>query len=687
MTTTAANPNVTPTDQSAPRLKPRWRALTLTAGSVVLLILAVTMRLITVERHLPVMQHIDESFRFIHAYQVRPDAPLGTQYGQIAWAQGFPPVQVWVGVWSQRLVERFVQFPYPPDYVRALRGLSAALNVGTVLLLALAGWRLGHRLGTLGRAVTGFMAALVWAVAPRIIGTGNLALMDPLIFPMVAAALLFTVMAIQDDAAWAVVGSLLMVIAAIYTKYSLVYALWLPCCAAAVLIWRRRWRAVPWIAGMAVLSAVTAGWLVFGHHALALENREADRFRENGVANMLSISRNWDNLLYTLEESTGVGLFFTVIAAGVIAYAVARWRHYPAVNVAWLAVIVPYALACILLASSVDILRTWEPHWYRVRYTLPAAAGLLLLWGLSAAQAGAVLVAASQEREWPWLRWVAASAAVALVGTVTVPAVNTNIALARSYQQEHMYTRIWDWSDASLPNPDGKVILAAGGFLEKTWNRPWSGYNRPTTFEWVLDNNPALTSHADFWRQGITYFAATEADMQGVYNTAALRDWVEPLYLLKTIAPAPVNPHTVYVYRLLPPQVTVNVTYGENIRMVGYDLNKTAAAPGDDLRLRPYWQAASPPQANDSMFVHLLPAGETAPVAQYDGAPASGARLPVTWDDPDEVVVGAWATVPLPGDLPPGAYRLALGLYNFETGQRLPIDDTNDAHIIEVTIE
>jgi len=58
---------------------------------------------------------------------------------------------------------------------------------------------------------------------------------------------------------------------------------------------------------------------------------------------------------------------------------------------------------------------------------------------------------------------------------VTIPAVSTNIALARGYQQEHMYTRVWDWSDASLPDPDGKVILAAGSAAQAKRSLAWVG--------------------------------------------------------------------------------------------------------------------------------------------------------------------------------------------------------------------
>ncbi|MEL6149462.1 MAG: hypothetical protein AAFR56_07540 [Chloroflexota bacterium] len=689
--TATANPQ-TParhTESTRPTTQSRrvlWLAIA--ASYLLLFTLAITVRVITYERYLPVFEHTDETFRFIHAYQLRDDAPLGLQYGVIEWTEGFPPMQPWVGMASQRVVERFVTFPFPPDYVRALRGLSAALNVGTTVLLALTGWLLGRRLGTVGAALSGFAAALVWAIAPRVVGTGNLALMDPLIFPMTALALFFTVFSIQQDRAWAAVGALAAVIVAIYTKYNLIYALWLPFCAVAVLVWRRRWRSVPWIAGMAVLSAVTAGWLVFGHNALALDNREAQNFREDGLANMLSLSRNADNLLYTLEETTGVWLFAVVLAAGVVAYVASRRRGAPTLNLWWLAVLLPYTLGCLMLTSSVDILRTWEPYWYRVRYTLPVAQALILVWGACVAQ-----VAMTLHQQTTRIRYNRVALSVILwvggiIGVFTIPALTTNITLAREYTQTHTYETIWQWSHASLPQPEGKWITAQGSFMDKTWNRAWSGYNLPTTFEWVHDDNPSHTSPAAFYAQGITYFAATDTDLETTFAAEGMDAWLQTLYPIKTIAQGPGRgADTTHFYRLVPPQVQLNAAYGDSIALVGYDLNKTILPPGDTLTLRPFWQAEATPATNYSMFIHLLPEGETQPAVQYDGPPVNATRLPVTWTDPNEVLIGALAQIPLPAGVAPGQYELAVGLYDFNTGQRLLLPDGADTHRIAITVE
>jgi hypothetical protein len=48
----------------------------------------------------------------------------------------------------------------------------------------------------------------------------------------------------------------------------------------------------------------------------------------------------------------------------------------------------------------------------------------------------------------------------------------------------------------------------------------------------------------------------------------------------------------------------------------------------------------------------------------------------LTWDDTEELYIGSDATLTLPPDLQPGSYRLAIGLYDFNTGQRLTVEDT-----------
>lgn len=105
------------------------------------------------------------------------------------------------------------------------------------------------------------------------------------------------------------------------------------------------------------------------------------------------------------------------------------------------------------------------------------------------------------------------------------------------------------------------------------------------------------------------------------------------------------------------------------VELHGYDLAPQGAAPGEDLELALYWRAVTTLPTNYNVFVHLVDA-EGRIVAQGDGPPLAGFRPTVSWR-PGEVFVDEH-TITLPEDLQPGTYRLWTGLYDADTGERLP---------------
>jgi hypothetical protein len=640
---------------------------------VVLIGAAIGMRLFTFDRYMPVIDHYDESLRFLHAYSIRPDAPLGRAYGEIEWEVGFPPFQPWFTGIVQRVVEARMPFPLPSDYIYVMKAISAALGVLTTAILAGIGWMLGRPLGAGGQALMGWLAALPWAIGPMIVATGNFALMDPLLYPMIAGALWCAVYAIQNDSAWALVGSLACVILAIYTKYVVIYALWPAACAAVALIHRRGWRKMwPVLGAMAVFSALTAGYLIFVHGAFSLDNRESNKFKTVGLEYMLSPARNLDNLAYTIDQSVGLALFGMVLIAGIAAYIYSKRRGWPVLNAGWLIVLLPFLIGCILLTSSVDVISQTDPKWFRVRYVLPVMPAITIIW------AGALVQTAFALRNMLRGRLIPALVTLAAVAVFSIPALAANVAEAQRFAVTHGKEIIWTWSDVNLP-PDGKILTEPNSEMRDLWNRPYSGYNGHTSFEWVFDENPALNTPQGFADEGVMYVAAASQDLRGPYGKPAVQAFLDQLMLLKVIPPGPGTDYSTYFYRMLPPQETSDAVFGDQIALVGYDLSATSTHPGDTITLRPYWKAVQTPSDNYSLFVHLLPADSPQPVAQFDGAPASERRLTLTWNDPAEILIGSDTYIDLPSDLPNGEYTLTLGLYNFVTGARLPLADGSDA--------
>jgi len=129
-----------------------------------------------------------------------------------------------------------------------------------------------------------------------------------------------------------------------------------------------------------------------------------------------------------------------------------------------------------------------------------------------------------------------------------------------------------------------------------------------------------------------------------------------------------------YKFRLLPNpgpfDVNWQVNFERGISLRGYDLPRRILSPGDALALTLHWQTNRPLQNNYTVFVHLLNRqGER--IAQRDSWPANGQAPTAAWL-PDQPISDSHQ-ITLPPNLPPGGYRLAVGLYNGETGERIPL--------------
>jgi hypothetical protein len=113
------------------------------------------------------------------------------------------------------------------------------------------------------------------------------------------------------------------------------------------------------------------------------------------------------------------------------------------------------------------------------------------------------------------------------------------------------------------------------------------------------------------------------------------------------------------------------VNLGDEITFLGYDSQASVRA-GEDLGVTVYWQVRQEMEESYKVFVHLYDqAGNI--MAQQDRIPGLGARPTTTWEAGE--IVADRLLVPIDSAAPAGAYRLAVGLYNQETGERLPAFD------------
>lgn len=122
-------------------------------------------------------------------------------------------------------------------------------------------------------------------------------------------------------------------------------------------------------------------------------------------------------------------------------------------------------------------------------------------------------------------------------------------------------------------------------------------------------------------------------------------------------------------------------TFGQQIELLGYDLDTSQAKPGGVVRLTLYWRALIEIEVDYTVFTHLLGVDGQI-VAQKDNPPVNGS-LPTTLWLAGQVVADPYV-IELPLDLPPGDYPFQVGFYLVEGGTRLGEAAVLDS-IVEVT--
>jgi 4-amino-4-deoxy-L-arabinose transferase-like glycosyltransferase len=124
----------------------------------------------------------------------------------------------------------------------------------------------------------------------------------------------------------------------------------------------------------------------------------------------------------------------------------------------------------------------------------------------------------------------------------------------------------------------------------------------------------------------------------------------------------------------------VTATLGSAIRLHGADV---AGTEGGELAVRIVWQSLAPLAMSEKVFVHLVgPDGNL--IAQSDALPAGGYGTE-QWVE-GEVVIDEHRLM-LPPDLPPGDYRLRVGMYDPATGARLSAVGSGGERLADDAVE
>ncbi len=132
------------------------------------------------------------------------------------------------------------------------------------------------------------------------------------------------------------------------------------------------------------------------------------------------------------------------------------------------------------------------------------------------------------------------------------------------------------------------------------------------------------------------------------------------------------------------PQVKLEQPFGhqDEIMLFGYDQNPMTDG---QLPIVLYWRSEVPLPVDYTTFVHIRNQdGET--IAQRDQLPLNGAYPTSLWDSGE--VIRDEVLIPLPDQISSGDYQIIVGMYDFQTGQRLSVPDNsaNEVSLTTVTI-
>ncbi len=229
------------------------------------------------------------------------------------------------------------------------------------------------------------------------------------------------------------------------------------------------------------------------------------------------------------------------------------------------------------------------------------------------------------------------------------------------------------WQATTQMVDEYEVLLQLVDDNRRVWG---DGTARPT--DWVYPTT--------FWRPGLDTIAAQQIISFESDTLPAGRYWLAvSLYhpalgqRLPLTEGASDSPDTFFIGPLkvplpAPPPFPLlegeRGTFGDVAQLLSFKINDSEITAGEPVHVNLLWEALNPAPVDYTVFVHLLDPNDHR-VAGNDTQPANN-TYPTTLWSPGERILDPH-TLPTPDNLPPGSYRLAIGLYYQPTGERLPL--------------
>ncbi|MFN8454367.1 MAG: glycosyltransferase family 39 protein [Anaerolineae bacterium] len=226
----------------------------------------------------------------------------------------------------------------------------------------------------------------------------------------------------------------------------------------------------------------------------------------------------------------------------------------------------------------------------------------------------------------------------------------------------------------AVSGPDDAVILNAEG-QQEVFNYYYTQNGTPAALVYPLPRRRPLDEAATVAElEKITdqahniyavYWATQQADPQGLIENwldshlyKATDQWYGNMRLVSYAVPRTDGEL---------PLTPVDNQLGPHIRLRGYAIAIQQATPGGILQVRLSWQTDTPLRENYTVFLQLLDSSNHV-TGQRDAPP----RSPSSQWLVGRLIDDAHGLFIEPGT-PPGPHRLIVGLYDSQTGQRLPL--------------
>lgn len=234
------------------------------------------------------------------------------------------------------------------------------------------------------------------------------------------------------------------------------------------------------------------------------------------------------------------------------------------------------------------------------------------------------------------------------------------------------------WQASRQMGEDYEVILHLVDDNRRVWG---DGTARPN--DWVYPTT--------FWQPSLDTVAARQVVKLETQPLAPGRYWLAvALFDPATEQRLPLtegssdSPDTFFIGPLkvpLPPPpsfpalASEEAAFGNVARLAGFRVDPPTLPAGVPIQVSLLWQVLDTPRLDYTVFVHLLDAHDNL-VVGTDTQPVNNSYPTTIWS-PGERILDSH-TLLIPDSLPPGNYRLTVGLYYQPTGERLPLNFSGD---------